>query len=510
MKGTRSVICALLGFGLGLGCTTLLGETDIPPATYGDGGSARAGEDGAIPETGVPLGPGFDASVGDASSMDDASPGAGGDDGHVAPIADSGGDDGYVAPTADGGDCEPADSGLLGTLGCPCSTPGALACNGRAQHVVLLCENGVWTASTLCPADQLCDSQLGLSAGTCLPIDPNCADAGPGQDVCTSLTTFVQCGPDLVSDSPAGTCTSSACVGGACSGVCAPGATHCADDIHVETCTTQGQWGAPVACPKACASEDAGTDGNCSGVCIPGETQCSNNGVQTCNSAGAWGSPVTCATHTTCVPVSGADAGDAGSQVTCSGPCGPGDTELCNAYPACNTSTVACQANGNFPACPAPSSPQWNGTAIGGACTMGVGACATTGTVGCATATTASCSATPAAPSSWHTTPASNGSWDWNCDGTVTLEYPMCPSDTCRDNFGAGGGTTACTQTGAYCTCYCSENLGNCEVVTNTCGTSYIAAKDGYTLDWLECMSSGEWDTPSAAEGTPPPPMPCE
>lgn len=60
-------------------------------------------------------------------------------------------------------------------------------------------------------------------------------------------------------------------------------------------------------------------------------------------------------------------------------------------------------------------------------CTVGVGACARTGTVQCSAQNVASCSATPGAPDNtgtWHQAAATNGSWDWDCDGNIEYEYP--------------------------------------------------------------------------------------
>ena len=71
-------------------------------------------------------------------------------------------------------------------------------------------------------------------------------------------------------------------------------------------------------------------------TCIPATTQCSGNGVQTCGSDGAWGAALACSASTTCV------FGE------CTGVCGPGQT-TCS-----GTTPQACDASGHWqggPAC---------------------------------------------------------------------------------------------------------------------------------------------------------------
>jgi len=72
---------------------------------------------------------------------------------------------------------------------------------------------------------------------------------------------------------------------------------------------------------------------------------------------------------------------------------------------------------------------------LGGPCTSGVGACASAGRVLC----DGTCDATPGTPepeSMFHTIAAPNGSWDWDCDGTVTGELPITePAYTSAASF---------------------------------------------------------------------------
>jgi len=75
--------------------------------------------------------------------------------------------------------------------------------------------------------------------------------------------------------------------------------------------------------------------------------------------------------------------------------------------------------------------------------------------------------ATGAAPSSvFHDTPASNGSWDWNCDGQIEREWGTCEALTreqCDPNTNATGASPG----------FCSELRGvsGCLPTVAACGT---------------------------------------
>jgi hypothetical protein len=198
--------------------------------------------------------------------------------------------------------------GVIAVLGTACSPPGALACAGHAQKVTLVCGASVWTYASSCQSGQNCDSRPGTNQGICVAIDPLCASASPGRTVCADAADVVQCGPDLVSDSPAGRCVTQACVAGACTGVCSPGATECMSDKQVATCNENGQWGAAATCPNGCfgaasagsivagGTPAIGTPGGHCGACLPGAMQCMFGGA-ICGPNGEWGSgyPAGCA-----------------------------------------------------------------------------------------------------------------------------------------------------------------------------------------------------------------------
>jgi hypothetical protein len=246
----------------------------------GQGDSTTADSDSTSDATAADSGSSSDAAAAESGSADSGIVSDAGD----AALVEAGTD----SSDASQGACSPnAGTGAVGTLGCPCSTTGEPACNGNAQKLALLCSGGVWVPDGTCPSGQLCDTASGANQGTCQPIDPNCASASPGQDVCSNATTVVQCGPDLVADSPVATCTNQACESGACTGVCAPGSTSCASDTQLQTCSLSGTW-TTTTCPNACV----GT--SCTGVCVPGATSicfdaCSDQGSLTCGTNGQWG-----------------------------------------------------------------------------------------------------------------------------------------------------------------------------------------------------------------------------
>lgn len=109
-------------------------------------------------------------------------------------------------------------TGALGTVGCKCTSPGELACNGNHQKLPLVCIGGVWTAGQPCIIGYNCVSTPGPDQGTCAAIDTACANAQPGQAVCASANTIVECGPDLIVQKAVHTCSGStpACNGGVC------------------------------------------------------------------------------------------------------------------------------------------------------------------------------------------------------------------------------------------------------------------------------------------------------
>ncbi len=236
-------------------------------------------------------------------------------------VSGQSGDSSAPGSTIDGAAADSGSSGLatgVATAGSPCASPGAGACAGHAQKDTLTCgSNGVWSASTPCSSTENCDTRPGATQGMCAAIDPACAAASPGANVCGSVSNIVQCGADLVSDSLLTVCFEQVCDSGTCVGVCAPSEPNvvacgnCGTDT--QTCTTSGMWqtggckGEGVCASQATqACNTYGTQGcgpacawgtcTCAAppVCVPGTTQCSGPGVETCDACGQWSPPVTC------------------------------------------------------------------------------------------------------------------------------------------------------------------------------------------------------------------------
>jgi alpha-tubulin suppressor-like RCC1 family protein len=200
--------------------------------------STGAGNDAAPTNGDFASGP-SDATSGDATSGDATSGDAAIDAGSDGPAS--------TMP------CSTAEPGVA-TLGCPCTTPAALACAGHAQKVTLTCSGTPrqWTQSATCGSGQLCETTPGVSTGTCVAIDPTCATLAPGALACSDATHSVTCGPDLVSDTPAATCASGApyCLQGSCVS-CQPNTSECVGN-GVATCGSNGQWSAAVPCGGRC------------------------------------------------------------------------------------------------------------------------------------------------------------------------------------------------------------------------------------------------------------------
>ena len=91
--------------------------------------------------------------------------------------------------------------------------------------------------------------------------------------ICSSPTTAVLCGPDLVSESPLATCSNQACVNGACGGTCVPNSTQCASN-GVQTCGADGTWKTTTACAESCSDGGCGSFPSCVGAAAGAGTDC--------------------------------------------------------------------------------------------------------------------------------------------------------------------------------------------------------------------------------------------
>jgi hypothetical protein len=119
-------------------------------------------------------------------AMNNAGSNSGGSSGEVADAGSSGGGN------ADGG--APVVT-IVGTLGDPCAPNGAYGCAGEAQKGQLICSDGEWAPNGNCAGDTNCDSTEGPNAGSCQPIQAECADKDPGAIFCRNGDDIFQCGP---------------------------------------------------------------------------------------------------------------------------------------------------------------------------------------------------------------------------------------------------------------------------------------------------------------------------
>lgn len=113
---------------------------------------------------------------------------------------------GYACGT--GGSCAPLP-GCTGTplLGCACTSPGALACNGPHQALKLRCVAGLWSDSGTCPSGQNC----GQSDGQCHDIITECLASS---QYCSDSNTLQTCNDDRTAVTPTpceGVCSTNAC-----------------------------------------------------------------------------------------------------------------------------------------------------------------------------------------------------------------------------------------------------------------------------------------------------------
>jgi hypothetical protein len=245
----------------------------------------------------------------------------------------------------------------IGILGAACSPPGAQACAGHAQRVVVVC-NGTWQVDQTCPAADYCDSRAGLTFATCQPIMPSCANAAPGATVCEqggclnislgvpSPQTEV-CGPDLVSQTQGTTCANNACANGACctspTAVVCGGCNMLGQAIPGGACTELASDPSNCgACGHACAAGDICTSGMCRGAPIMGDQDA---GGMLCCLSSTQGCPVA-------TPASGAIAGQlAPVPFYCNGPGGYMMGPQCSYGLTCSTPTGQCA--GLVGTCPA-------------------------------------------------------------------------------------------------------------------------------------------------------------
>ena len=211
------------------------------------------------------------------------------------------------------------------------SNPKAILVNSGSFYFAT--DTGVMTVGCrnsvcMCPGGQVhCGS-------SCIDTSSDSANCGACGALCSAPLT---CKSGLCSCSQNADCPNQACVGGACTGVCAPVAVRC-DASGVETCSTSGQWSLTTACSLGCRPNGSAKcrdcesgDTKCSGItlqscddsgiyvngspcpsacvaghcvsgseCNYGDAQCVSGGLQQCSTDGTWASPSACDANATC------------------------------------------------------------------------------------------------------------------------------------------------------------------------------------------------------------------
>jgi cysteine-rich repeat protein len=153
-------------------------------------------------------------------------------------------------------------------LGLTCTSSGALACNGAAQKLRLLCDSGTWHANGTCSADENCDQ----TSGVCAAILTQCKGESNGSVVCGTGEVVEKCGPDLVTDEVLETCTGK-CVSLMANAECAP--TSCGDGkIESPEQCDDGNAVNTDDCTNACKSATCGD-----GALWAGHEQCDDGNV---------------------------------------------------------------------------------------------------------------------------------------------------------------------------------------------------------------------------------------
>jgi len=224
--------------------------------------------------------------------------------------------------------------------------------------------------------------------------------------------------------------------------VCPPGGQQCkaGGGAIPQVCSSSGTWQDQTACTNACLA----STGLCV-ACSPTTTVACDTGVpgicaagmKTCDGTGAWGS---------CVQ------NVAKGTETCAN---PGTDDDCDGI-VDNVPVTACDVG------------------------TGLGACANGGTTACS-GTSQVCNPADAGigvANVWHPTASPNGSWDWDCDGSVAKQFadantnPTCTGlapVACISVPNASyslNGPMACGQVGDVGTTWCG-NVG----VGGSCAT---------------------------------------
>lgn len=183
----------------------------------------------------------------------------------------------FSEPVDTGADIVAAESGPTSGIGSPCSSAGALSCQGVAQQLKLICDGTKWVSNGTCSGDQVCDPRAGSSLGTCQT--PACK---AGTTTCEGAT-LKACGADLLSFKTT-TCTSEEHCKQSVSGVCAKclaWEVRC-DGAKLLKCAPDRQKLITIATCESAGLCDEFTGACRPPVCATGEFRCLGDLLEKC------------------------------------------------------------------------------------------------------------------------------------------------------------------------------------------------------------------------------------
>lgn len=168
------------------------------------------------------------------------------------------------------------------TLGDACDKAGALACNGTAQKLQLLCDGAHWIQNGVCSGALVCDPRPGPTQGSCQ--DPLAKCLSGAKTFCDGATRKT-CNPDLLSTSDVKCGSASLCESSKTTGcaACAEKAHSCKGaDLLV---CTGGAWAVEKTCMGAdvCDANDASCRPK---ICEATTWKCDGATLEQCNEAG--------------------------------------------------------------------------------------------------------------------------------------------------------------------------------------------------------------------------------
>jgi hypothetical protein len=195
----------------------------------------------------------------------------------VSAVIGCGGSSADFNEPLDAGSDTASEAGPGAGIGTPCSTAGALSCQGVAQKLQLICDGTKWVSNGTCSGEMVCDPRPGATLGTCQA--PVCR---AGTNTCDGAT-LKACSPELLSFKTSTCADAEHCrqsVGGVCA-QCLAWEVRC-DGAKLLKCAPDRQKMVTVATCESAGLCNAFT-GTCRDpVCAAGEFRCLGDLLETC------------------------------------------------------------------------------------------------------------------------------------------------------------------------------------------------------------------------------------